>query len=182
VKSLFKRLLYVNDYYYLLSLFFCGNHFFLPGPNKTVLMQWCNTFVRMLFSYQGPICTEALIFPNFSVASLQYPSETRFYTVQSALWLVSSRKVKSAKSNRVVLELFAQIACATVVNCLGNKCYKLVYPSIRSPVLVVLKNIKKFNFLKSRLKSRLNKHWTQVWTKQVLTWQICVSFKGFWLT
>jgi hypothetical protein len=28
----------------------------------------------------------------------------------------------------------------------------------RRTVLVVLKNIKKFNFLKSRLKSRLNKH------------------------
>jgi hypothetical protein len=30
------------------------------------------------------------------------------------------------------------------------------------PVLVVLKNLKKFNFLKSRLKSRLYKKWTQV--------------------
>ncbi len=32
------------------------------------------------------------------------------------------------------------------------------------PVLVVLKNKKTFNFFKSRLKSKLNKQWTQVWT------------------
>ncbi len=39
-------------------------------------------------------------------------------------------------------------------------------PSLLSPpVLVVLKNKKKFNFLKSRLKSRLNKQWAQVWTQ-----------------
>ncbi len=36
---------------------------------------------------------------------------------------------------------------------------------LTGPVLVVLKNMKKFNFQKSRLKSRLNKQWSQVWTQ-----------------
>jgi hypothetical protein len=85
----------------------------------------------------------SLVFPDLSFATIAQVSFEN-----QAEWEL----VRNFMSGAGVKEIW------TAGRLCDSEASDVVFTIVLSPVLVVLKNRKKFNFLKSRLKSRLNKH------------------------